>query len=260
MSLRPKALATLPLALALVLALVACGSEEPAATPPTAPAAKPAAAPEPQEPAELPNGLVLSLAQFKTEAGKPVPGAARLEFLYRSGGDWRTSALEDEESNVFHKAMAYEGDDGLRLLTAGGTEAILKLWSLEDSALEGEAIWQKDFGGKFSRMRDVEVGDLYGDGEASIAVATHDQGVVAVLRPGADGFSVAELDAEAETFVHEIEIGDLDADGNLEVYATPSEPNRLEGGAVQTGEVVRYVPGTGEKRSVVARLPERHAK
>ena len=75
-------------------------------------------------------------------------------------------------------------------------------------------------------MRDAEVGDIYGDGSAAIAVATHDQGVVAVVRPdGSGGFSVDELDATPNTIVHEIEIGDLDGDGTLEVYATPSPPN-----------------------------------
>ena len=109
-------------------------------------------------------------------------------------------------------------------------------------------------------MRDAEVADLDGDGSAGIAVATHDQGVVAVLRPGAGGgFDVVELDREPDTFVHEIEVGDLDGDGVLEVYATPSEPNRLDG-TPQSGEVVRYVPAQGEGRVVVADLGDRHAK
>jgi hypothetical protein len=43
------------------------------------------------------------------------------------------------------------------------------------------------------------------------------------------------------------------------VYATPSEPNRLDG-TVQSGEVVRYVPAKGGERSVVAALGDRHAK
>ena len=65
---------------------------------------------------------------------------------------------------------------------------------------------------------------LYQDRD--IAVATHDPGVVAVLRPAAKGFTAVELDRKPEIVVHEIEIGDLDRDGKREVYATPSEPNR----------------------------------
>jgi len=136
---------------------------------------------------------------------------------------------------------------------------MLKLWKKNGDGYESETIWQKDFGGKFSRMRDIEVGDLYGDGRAIIAVATHDQGVVALVKPEGDGYVVEEIDHEEDTFVHEVEIGDVDGDGVLEVYATPSEPNRLDG-STQSGRVTRYVPAKGEGRKVVADLGDRHAK
>jgi hypothetical protein len=256
-------------ALLLVIASVAwaaCGSEEPTTPPPAVPEAPTASVPAaPPTPDSLPRGIMLALAQFVSETGpdgkaRMVPGPARVEFLYRRDGAWQTAALEDPDSNVFHKAMVYPGADGPVLLTLGGTAAIVKTWAPGEDGLEATRLWQKDFGGKFSRMRDAEVADLYGDGQASIAVATHDQGVVAVLRPQSGGaFDVAEVDAEADTFVHEIEIGDLDADGVLEVYATPSEPNRLDG-SPQSGKVVRYVPARGEGRVVVADLGGRHAK
>jgi hypothetical protein len=207
-----------------------------------------------------PHGLMLSLAQFVNEKGeKPVPGPARVEFLYQRGGEWRTSFLEDPESNVFHKAMVYPAPAGPRLLTLSGTAARVKLWEKQGGKLAATTLWGADFGGRFSRMRDAEIADLYGEGRADVAVATHDQGVVAVLRAGAAGFEVVELDREADTFVHEIEVGDLDEDGVMEVYATPSEPNRLDG-TPQSGKVVRYVPRRGEGRVVVADLGERHAK
>ena len=262
-------------ALALIFliagALAACGAEEaPSKAAPEKPAAAeapaaPAAAPQPAKPATpdaLPNGIVLALAQFVTEKGddgkdKFVPGPARLEFLYREDGKWKTSEFEDPESNVFHKAMVYDAGAGPRLLTLGGTRALLKTWELTDSGLSATVLWEKDFGGKFSRMRDAEVGDLKGDGTASLAVATHDKGVVAMVHPTGDGYAVEELDEKENIFVHEIEVGDLNGDGVLEIYATPSEPNRLDG-TPQKGEVVRYVPG-GE-RTVVADLGERHAK
>ena len=91
-------------------------------------------------------------------------------------------------------------------------------------------------------------------------MATHDQGVVAVLRPDfAGGYHVEELDRRPNTFVHEVEVGDLDGDGVLEIYATPSLPNKVDG-SVQPGSVVRYVPAKGEGRTAVAELGERHAK
>src|SRR5215470_12117733 len=92
------------LAFALAAGAFGCGSGEsqkPAAPPPPAATPTPAATPAPPAaPADLPNGLVLALAQFANKDGQSVPGPARLEFLYRSGGAWHTSALEDPQSNV----------------------------------------------------------------------------------------------------------------------------------------------------------------
>ncbi|MCP5043227.1 MAG: VCBS repeat-containing protein [bacterium] len=224
--------------------------------------AKAPAPPTPQAP-DLPQALVLSLASFAPfEKGKPPQALpARMEFLAFRDGKWQVSTVEDEGSDVFHKAMHYQTADGQdRILSVAGSAAQVKLWAMNDGKLSAQTLWEKDFGGKFSRMRDVEVGDLFGDGRASMAVATHDQGVVATLAPGASGhFEVVEIDAEPDTFVHEIELGDIDGDGTLEVYSTPSEPNRLDG-SPQSGQVTRYVPKTGEGRSVVADLGDRHAK
>ncbi len=209
-------------------------------------------------PEPLPNGLLLALAVLGTGPdGKPLPQPAQLGILTNDGEAWSYRALSDADSNVFHKAMVYRPRPGeAGVLTAGGTRAILKLWR---PGAGPEPLWERDFGGKFSRMRDVEIADLYGDGVPALAVATHDQGVVAVVRPTAQGYQVEEIDHEPDTFVHEIEIGDLDGDGISEVYATPSLPNKLDG-TPQPGSVVRYVPGRGEGRTVVADLGDRHAK
>ena len=271
-----RAVVTVPASLVtvvlLVASLAACGggeADKQSATKPqpvAPPTAKPASSAAPT-PDSLPQALVLSLARFAPRAagekGLPQPLPAAMEFLVRRDGEWRMTRIEDTDSNVFHKAMAYETKAGeVRLLSAGGSAAILKLWRPGPGGLRPNVLWQKDFGGKFSRMRDVEVADLYADGRPALAVATHDQGVVAILRPDPDKnevFSVEEIDHEPDTFVHEIEIGDVDGDAVLEVYATPSEPNRLDG-SVQTGHVVRYVPARGEGRTIVADLGERHAK
>jgi hypothetical protein len=212
-------------------------------------------------PDDLDRGLLLGLAPFEvTPEGKvnPVPQAARLDILTRRDGVWQHRSVEDPDSNVFHKAMVYEPlEGGPGILTLGGTGAFLKLWR---RGAPPQTLYEKDFGGKWSRMRDAEVADLFGDGAPSIAVATHDQGVVAIVRPApGGGYDVTEIDAQPDTFVHEIEIGDLDGDGVPEVYATPSEPNRLDG-TPQRGKVVRYVPATGEGRTEVADLGTRHAK
>jgi hypothetical protein len=97
---------------ALHLGLVGCGAEqgEPTGSPqaapaPDLPAPRPAAGP--QTPDALPNALVLGLAQFgPREPGKPPkPLPATLEFVTRDAGEWKVTSLEDDESNVFHKAM-----------------------------------------------------------------------------------------------------------------------------------------------------------
>ena len=262
MLIRSYALALMSL---IMGAFAACGSEEaPSKAAPEKSAAAPvapAAAAKPTTPDALPNGIVLALAHFPNKGAdgkyEYVPGAARLEFLYREGGQWKTSVLEDPDSDVFHKAMAYDAGDGPRLLTLGGSRAVLKSWEPTDAGLKATVLWEKDFGGKFSRMRDAEIADWKGDGTISIAVATHDKGVVAVVHPTGDGYEVEQLDEKENIFVHEIEVGDLNGDGVIEIYATPSEPNKLDG-RPQEGEVVRYLPG-GE-RTVVADLGERHAK
>jgi len=209
----------------------------------------------PSRAGDLDSALVLAMAVLdKNEDGSPKPLPARAGILAREGGEWRYRFFEDGESNVFHKAMPY-GTEGL--LTLGGSKAAVKLWRPDGRT---ETLWEADFGGKFSRMRDAEVGDLYGDGKLSIVVGTHDQGVVAVLRPDGSGkFSVEELDRTPDTIVHEIELADLNGDGVLEIYATPTAPNKVDG-TPQPGSVVRYVPAAGEGPVEVADLGSRHAK
>lgn len=265
-------------ALCALFMVLGCGKSEPAPAPaipaelpgqdPPAPAATPTPTAEaPAKPAAtadtLPKGLLLSYAQFLVEDGKVTakPGPARIDILQRRAGKWEVESIEDSQSNVFHKAMAYTPAGGTEAIVSfAGMEAAVKLWRRGADGFSAETLWTEKFGGKWDRMRDGEVGDLYGDGGAAIAVATHDQGVVAVLKPKeGGGFEVVKLGQKPDTFVHEIELGDVDGDGAMEVYATPSEPNKLTGGE-QHGEVWRFVPKTGKGPDVVADLGNRHAK
>lgn len=255
---------TLILSALALLTLAACNPKAPQTSEDAATtgAEQPASAAQPAAPAGDADGagLLVGMAQFiKTDKGAQ-PGPARLEIITRQGGAWKIERVEDKDSDVFHKAIAYTAPDGTRgILTVGGTQAMVKFWTRKDGAWTAQTIWEKSWGGKRNRMRDVEVGDLFGDGSAALAIATHDQGAIATIHPKKDGtWEVKEIDQKADTFVHEIEIGDVDGDGKLEFYSTPSEPNRLEDEA-QQGLVMRYDPISGDKK-VVADLGLRHAK
>lgn len=207
------------------------------------------------EPATYPRGLLLAASRFSKASGSPP--ASELTVLTFANGGWRAESVRDPASLVLHKALPWPG---VGIVTLGGMRAEVALWRPSPSGLERVAtLWSATFGGVRDRLRDGELGDLDGTGQLSLAIATHDQGVVGVLRT--DGFhaAVIELDRKPNTWVHEIELGDLDGDGVIEIYATPSAPNAL-GGAAQRGVVTRYVPGRGEGRRVVADFGERHAK
>lgn len=239
--------------------LAGCGGEERTASPATPGAAAPADA----GPADLDRALILSLSTFPVGPdGKAStkPGPATLVVLRRTGGAWTHDRIEDPESNVFHKAVPYAPPgEPPGLLTIAGDAARLKLWRKKGGDWQARTLWGPAFGGKRDRLRDLELGDLDGDGRDEIVLATHDQGVVAIARPSGDGVEIEELDRSPRTFVHEIELGDLDGDGVLEIYATPSAPNKLDG-KPQSGRVKRYESGGGAGGSVFVDLGKRHAK
>ena len=202
--------------------------------------------------------LLLTHAWFWNDAdGKPRPGWARLD-IWRNGSDgWSRTRLEDSDSNVFHKAIPYDGG----ILTIGAERALIKLWRFENGRWTSDTLWERSWGGQFDRMRDVEIGDVDHDGEDEIVVATHDSGVVAVIDPARDGGQpkITEMDQKADTFVHEIEIGDIDGDGKLEFFATTSDRNRAD--YSQAGGVVMYRwNGDGYERTWVDDQKGTHAK
>lgn len=179
--------------------------------------------------------------------------------IYRyHDGQWSDAeVVEDAQSNVFHKGIAWR--DGL--LTIGAMPAKLVHWTKSDGAWKDTLIWEQSWGGKFDRLRDIEIGDLDGDGKDELAIATHDVGVVAVGDEAEDGtWTFQEFDPKDDTFVHEVEIGDVDGDGKPEFYVTPSDRNKASG-VSQPGGVARYdyVDGT-YKRSQVVHWEESHAK
>ncbi|MFQ5491867.1 MAG: FG-GAP repeat domain-containing protein, partial [Phycisphaerae bacterium] len=194
--------------------------------------------------------LLLSKAQFEDKRGLdgrpvPVPGYAKLVLWRKTNSGWQSTVIEDPDSNVFHKAMLLTPTgQPARILTIGGTEALMKRWQWQGTRWTQETLWHPTFGGTWNRLRDVEFGDVTGDGTEELIVATHDQGVVAVLTRSENGWASTELGRSPRTFVHEIEFGDIDGDGMNEFFATPSQPNKASM-VSQTGRIVmyRYVAG-----------------
>jgi hypothetical protein len=235
-----------------LLAIAACTSSPEEKKAPKTPVAavkpRPIAPPPAPEPAAEPRRealsggpyptLVLSQAQFVDKKGPdgrmmPAPGPAKLTIVRQTPDGWETSILEDPDSNVFHKATAY--GDGL--LTIGGNQAMLKTWEMQDGIWTENTRWNPTFGGRFNRLRDYEQADVDNDGKDELVIATHDQGVIVIVHPD-EQWRIEKIDALPNTFVHEIELGDVDGDGDLEAFATPSKPNKLD--QHQPGEVTGY--------------------
>ena len=229
---------------------------DPIATEPAVPA--PQSAPD-KAPDKTSKSLIVATSEFKADdQGKyTVPDAAVLIILKNQGSRWTTERIEDKESNVFHKALPLKQEG---ILTLGGNEAKLKLWKKTGGTWQAKTLWHKQFGGKHNRLRDFEMADFNKDGKDDLAIATHDQGVVAVVWQKESLWEPEEIDQKPNTFVHEIEIGDLDGNGNLEIYATPSQPNTVSG-KDQGGKVVQYTwNGKGFDRKEVISLETRHIK
>jgi hypothetical protein len=246
------------------LALFGCGKKEANAPKPSATAEKAAAAPRHQVPAG--SALYLAEAQFLTETGadgKPrsVPGPARLSIWTATASGWSEEVIEDPESNVFHKALWFVppvGEPGI--LTIGATRAFLKIWRKSEGGWKSETLWNPTFGGKWDRLRDFEVADVTGDGVSDIVVVTHDQGVIGVVSWTGSSWRAEEIGRRPNTFVHEAETGDTDGDGIVEIFTTPSLPNKLDG-TPQPGEIDRFELAGGKwEHEIVDTLATRHAK
>lgn len=217
----------------------------------------PAARPPAAAPDEIVPALVLALADFERDASGAIALRPARALILRQGPDrWWPIEIVDPESNALHKAIGWR--DGL--LTIGATRARVVHWTGLRGDPRAKVLWEVSFGGRHDRIRDVEIGDLRGDGNEALVVATHDQGVVAVGQERDGRWDWTELSRRERTFVHEIELGDLDGDGTLEIYATPSEPNRASG-AAQPGSVERWVStDQGFRHEVLIAWPDAHAK
>src|SRR5688500_16412029 len=171
---------------ASLLLVYACSGSETSTPPAPAPAPAPPPAPPaaPKAPAGPLPALIYVQAQFVTGPdGKPKPGPAKMTILRTDGTSWFPQVVEDPESNVFHKGMPWR--DGI--LTIGAEKALIKHWKPAGDGWKATTLWEREWGGRFDRMRDIESADIDGDGKEELVVVTHVAGVVAVGDEGEGG-------------------------------------------------------------------------
>ena len=242
-----------------------CQEKRPLAAAPASSASEPPPRRDALVGGPLPTLLVVQ-AQFQRKPNslgklEAVPGYAKIVLVRRTQRGWEPVTIEDPDSKVFHRVVPYDLDGkGMGFLTLGGTQASLKFWRFADGAWTQQTLWNPKFGGQWDRLRDLEIGDVTGDDRPEMVVATHDQGVVAVLQRDGERWRVREMDRQPRVFVHEIEIGDVDGDGRNEFFATPSSPNQATL-VSQPGQIVMYkYDGSAFTRTVVDAPEGTHAK
>lgn len=172
-------------------------------------------------------------ADVTWERRSPKPGEAE-------EGVPRTKPFELAGGNAIHKVFWFEpafGEPGI--LTISANMPMIKIWRQLGDTWESELLFTAEVGDREHRFRDIEVGDVDGDGQDELVLATHDQGKVFVLEQKPTGLEAIEIANRDEgAFVHEVELGDVDGDGLEEIFTTTSEPNRLDG-KPQTGQIER---------------------
>ena len=172
----------------------------------------------------------------------PVAGLTLEDVTWQRNdeGALKTKDYELAGGNVFHKAMWFEPEYGAPgILTISANMPSVKIWRKKGKSWVAESLWSQPVGSKEHRYRDVEVGDVDGDGADELVFVTHDEGKVFVLEQKADGLeSTLVASRDTSTFVHEVELGDVDGDGKAEIFTTPSDPNKFDG-THQRGQVER---------------------
>ncbi len=217
--------------LVLTLSLVGCiGADAPAASQVASPTINTTVTADVFEPV-----LVMATSQFNisfADDGKKIytAGDGKVVFLDEEGN---RIELVDNFSKALQKAFFVDIDGERVLVTLGGTKASLNFFREKGGEWVGETVWAPDL----VRLRDAEYGDVDGDGEKEFVAATHDDGGVWLVKRVNGSWLPEQLWKENGTnYTHEIELGDFDGDGVLDIFANPSAPN-VDVGINQPGSV-----------------------
>ena len=174
--------------------------------------------------------------------------------------------ISNNISNVEHKAAIGDIDnDGLNEIVGGGGgggnpnyNASLIVYRLMNNKWVEKLIWMPPD----VRVRDVEIGDVDNDNKNDIVAITHEKGVMGIFSFKNNEWIKRELmDKFSEiTYVHEVEIGDVDNDGLNEIFTTPTDPN-VELGEKQPGIISMFKwDGNKFNRFQVDHFDDAHSK
>lgn len=135
-----------------------------------------------------------------------------------------------QNSNVSHKGLVLnvDNDNENEVISIGADYAVMVLYDFENEKINQEIIWETPY----KRIRDVEFGNIDDDSFNEIVAVTHIDGVISILDYKNNKWNILEIENKFgnETFIHEVEIGDVDNDGINEFVTTPTSPN------IQTGK------------------------
>jgi len=216
--------------------------------------------------------VYLAQARFnesKGEDGKKdsAPGTARLEIYTIHGNHWHQQIIEDPESSAFHKAGRFKPTAGQPgILSIGAPPTSLRLWRRDGDDWKSHPLYDTasgvDFGldGDFDYFCDYEIADITGNGIEDIVLAAHDPGSIVVLAWENGTYRPEEVFSLETGSIHEIEVGDVDGDGSIELFATCIESTRGNLN-IQPCSIDVFVVGEGRwKQRQVDHFETRHAR